>query len=88
MIKPNPRGLQTHRTDLVELVRTLRAEGASVMGHGASTMGNVLLQFCGFTTGDIAAIAEVNPDKFGHVTPGSGIPIVPEAEMREQSLTT
>ncbi len=73
-----------HRTDLVELVRRLRADGATVMGYGASTKGNVLLQFCGFTSGDIAAIAEVNPDKFGHVTPGSGIPIVPEAEMREQ----
>jgi hypothetical protein len=73
-----------HRTDLVELVRRLRADGAAVMGYGASTKGNVLLQFCGFTSADIEAIAEVNPDKFGHVTPGSGIPIVPEEEMREQ----
>ncbi len=73
-----------HRTDLVELVRRLRADGATVMGYGASTKGNVLLQFCGFTSADVEAIAEVNPDKFGHVTPGSGIPIVPESEMREQ----
>jgi hypothetical protein len=72
-----------HRTDFVELIRKLRANGASVMGYGASTKGNVLLQFCGFTAADIEAIAEVNPDKFGHVTPGSAIPIVPEAEMRE-----
>ena len=54
------------------------------MGYGASTKGNVLLQFCGFNSDDIEAIAEVNPDKFGHVTPGSGIPIVPEEEMRER----
>ena len=73
-----------HRTDLVQLVRTLRAAGATVMGYGASTKGNVLLQFCGFNSADIAAIAEVNPDKFGHVTPGSAIPIVPEAVMREE----
>lgn len=73
-----------HRTDFVELVRKLRADGASVMGYGASTKGNVLLQFCGFTPSDIEAIAEVNPDKFGRVTPGSGIPIVPEEEMRER----
>jgi hypothetical protein len=72
-----------HRTDLVELVRTLRAEGARVMGYGASTKGNVLLQFCGFTPADIEAIAELNPDKFGHFTPGSAIPIISEAEMRE-----
>jgi C-methyltransferase-like protein/putative zinc binding protein/methyltransferase family protein len=71
-----------HRTDLVELIRMLRRSGASVFGYGASTKGNVLLQFCGFTPDDIEAIAEVNPDKFGHVTPGSQIPIVSEEEMR------
>ena len=71
-----------HRTDLVELVRTLRANGACVMGYGASTKGNVLLQFCGFGPDDIELIGDVNPDKFGRVTPGSGIPIVPEKEVR------
>jgi hypothetical protein len=71
-----------HRTDLVQLIGTLRSEGATVMGYGASTKGNVLLQFCGFGPAEIEAIAEVNDDKFGHVTPGSGIPIVSEAEMR------
>jgi hypothetical protein len=71
-----------HRTDLTELVRTLRSGGASVMGYGASTKGNVLLQFCGFGPSHIEAIAELNEDKFGRVTPGSGIPIVSEDEMR------
>jgi SAM-dependent methyltransferase len=72
-----------HRTDLTQLVRTLRRDNARIMGYGASTKGNVLLQFCGFTEEDIDAIAEVNPDKFGRVTPGSAIPIVPEDQMRE-----
>ncbi len=73
-----------HRAHLVELVRALRADGASLMGYGASTKGNVLLQFCGFTSADIEAIAEVNPDKFGRVTPGSRIPIVSERDMRKR----
>ena len=51
------------------------------MGYGASTKGNVLLQFCGFSPAEIEAIAEVNEDKFGRVTP-IGIPDLPEAEMR------
>ena len=42
----------------------------------------MLLQFCGFDANDIPAIAEVNPDKFGCVTPGTHIPIVSEAEAR------
>ena len=71
-----------HRTDLTELVTTLRSAGASVMGYGASTKGNVLLQFCGLEPSHIEAIAEVNEDKFGRVTPGSGIPIVSEDEIQ------
>ena len=54
------------------------------MGYGASTKGNVLLQFCGFGPEHIEAIADVNPDKFGHVTPGTGIPILPEEEIRSR----
>jgi len=71
-----------HREDLVRLIRALRADGKTILGYGASTKGNVLLQFCGFGTDDIAAIAEVNVDKFGCVTPGTHIPIVSEADAR------
>jgi len=69
-----------HRADLTRLLRTLVADGLKILGYGASTKGNVLLQFCGFTEKDIPAIAEVNPDKFGAFTPGTLIPIVSEAE--------
>ena len=71
-----------HRSDLTRLIRTLVADGKKVLGYGASTKGNVLLQFCGFTDKDIPTIAEVNPDKFGCFTPGTHIPIVSEAEAR------
>lgn len=71
-----------HRDDLVRLIRALRADGKTILGYGASTKGNVLLQFCGLDTNDIAAIAEVNVDKFGCVTPGTHIPIVSEADAR------
>ena len=71
-----------HRDDLVRLVRALSGDGKKVLGYGASTKGNVMLQFCGFTAADIPAIAEVNDDKFGCVTPGTHIPIVSEAEAR------
>jgi len=71
-----------HRTDLMRLLKTLAADGKKVLGYGASTKGNVLLQFCGVTTSEIQAIAEVNPDKFGAFTPGTHIPILSEAEAR------
>jgi hypothetical protein len=71
-----------HRDDLKRLVGALNADGKRILGYGASTKGNVVLQFCGLTEKDIPAIAEVNADKFGCYTPGSHIPIVPEAEAR------
>jgi hypothetical protein len=69
-----------HREDLVRLIRSLRADGKTVLGYGASTKGNVVLQFCGFGPDDITAIADVNPEKFGRVTPGTHIPIISEAD--------
>lgn len=69
-----------HRDDLTRLIRGLNADGKTVLGYGASTKGNVVLQFCGLTNKDIPAIADVNPEKFGCVTPGTHIPIISEKE--------
>jgi hypothetical protein len=71
-----------HRLSLLNLIRSLTADGKKVLGYGASTKGNVLLQFCGFTSQDLPAIAEVNPDKFGCFTPGTCIPIISEEEAK------
>jgi len=71
-----------HRDDLVRLIRALVADGKKIFGYGASTKGNVTLQFCGLTAVDIPVIAEVNEEKFGRVTPGTHIPIVSEKEAR------
>ena len=71
-----------HREDLVRLLRALNADGKKILCYGASTKGNVVLQFCGLTVNDIPAIAEVNSEKFGCVTPGSNIPIVSEQDAK------
>ena len=71
-----------HRDDLKRLINALNADGKKILGYGASTKGNVMLQFCGLTANDIPAIAEVNPEKFGRVTPGTHIPIISEAEAK------
>ena len=69
-----------HREDLLRLLGALNADGKRVLGYGASTKGNVVLQFCGLTAADIPAIADVNSDKYGAFTPGSHIPIVSETD--------
>jgi C-methyltransferase C-terminal domain/Putative zinc binding domain/Methyltransferase domain len=71
-----------HREDLRRLLQALVADGKTVLGYGASTKGNVVLQFCGITSKEVPAIAEVNLDKVGAFTPGTRIPIVSEQEAR------
>jgi len=69
-----------HRDELRKALGRLRERGATVLGYGASTKGNVILQYCGITAHELPCIADVNPDKFGCYTPGTYIPIVSEAE--------
>ncbi len=71
-----------HRGDLTRLIHALNADRKKILGYGASTKGNVVLQFCGLTNKDILAIAEVNSDKFRCFTPGTHIPIISEREAR------
>jgi hypothetical protein len=74
--------VQNHRRELRNLLARLRASGKKVVGYGASTKGNVMLQFCNLGPGDLECIGDVNPEKSGKFTPGTGIPIVSEAEAK------
>lgn len=69
------RRAQKSKAALQEFVCSAQKQGKRILGIGASTKGNVLLQYCGFTERDIEAIGDVNPDKFGSVAPGTWIPI-------------
>jgi NDP-4-keto-2,6-dideoxyhexose 3-C-methyltransferase len=75
--------VREHRDTLLRFFDDCRKSGRRVLGYGASTKGNVLLQYCRLTEAQIPAIAEVNADKYGRYTPGSMIPIVSEAAARD-----
>jgi NDP-4-keto-2,6-dideoxyhexose 3-C-methyltransferase len=74
-----------HRVELRRAIDRLRGDGKRVAGMGASTKGNVILQYCGLGPDRIDCIAEVNDDKFGCFTPGTAIPIVSEADALARS---
>ena len=74
------RNVAASRDALRTFLERARQSGKSVSGLGASTKGNVLLQYCHITEDDIARVGEVNADKFGHFTPGTSLPIVSEEE--------
>ena len=69
------------RADLRAFLARAKAEGKTVAALGASTKGNVLLQYCGITADDIVEVGEVNPEKFGALTPGTFLPIGDELEV-------
>jgi hypothetical protein len=69
-----------HRNSLLSLINKINESGKTIHAYGASTKGNVLLQFCGLTSHEIPFAAEINPYKFGRFTPGSRIPIISSEE--------
>lgn len=73
--------VEQSRVSLREFVVKVNQSGQRICGLGASTKGNVILQYCGFQADDIDVIADVNPDKFGALTPGTWIPIEDEAKV-------
>ena len=66
---------------LYQLVSSIKSSGKTICGYGASTKGNVTLQYAGLRADMIDVIYEVNKDKFGKLTPGTGIPIVSEKQL-------
>jgi hypothetical protein len=73
--------VRSRQSDLLELLTALRDSGKKVMGLGASTKGNVLLQTSGITAELLPYVGDVNPYKFGRFTPGTNIPIISEADV-------
>lgn len=74
------RAAQSKR-ELLAFIEAAHVAGKTVAALGASTKGNVLLQYCDLTEKDIFSVGEVNADKFGCFMPGTWIPIVPEDEL-------
>ena len=75
------RRVEHSKAGLTEAIHRYKSESKRVYGIGASTKGNVILQYCGFGSADIEMIGDINSDKFGSYTPGSWIPIRSETEV-------
>lgn len=69
------------RAALMSFLEEAKRSGKTVCGLGASTKGNVLLQYFGIDENLVREIGEVNADKFGSFTPATLIPLVPEQQV-------
>ena len=76
--------IKAHRTDLKSLISDYNDKGKKIGALGASTKGNVLLQYCNLSENEIVSIGEVNEEKFNKVTPGSHIPIIKQEDLLKQ----
>jgi hypothetical protein len=73
--------IATSRESFMKILNLCREKELKICGIGASTKGNVTLQTWKLGANEIEVIGDVNPDKYGHQTPGSWIPIVSEDEV-------
>jgi SAM-dependent methyltransferase len=61
----------------------LKDQDLAIAGYGAPAKGNTLLNFCGIGTDIIDYTVDLNPEKQGHLLPGSHIPIRAPETLRE-----
>lgn len=76
---------KVHVAEARETLRTFlentKSRGERVCGLGASTKGNVLLQYFNIDASLLPVIGEINSEKFGKFTPGSLIPMKCEEDV-------
>ena len=75
--------IEAHRDEVRHFLALARAAGKRVYGYGASTKGNIVLNYCGITDQDLLAIGDRNPEKDGLTMPGTRIPIISHPALRE-----
>jgi len=75
--------VRENREACVNFITQEVANGKTVYVYGASTKGNVILQYYGLDASVITAASERSPEKWGKYTIGTWIPIVSEDEARK-----
>ena len=68
---------------LVEFLKNIPPK--DVIGYGASTKGNIVLNHLRLNKKNLPLICDANPYKFNRYTPGSNIRIISKKEMRKRN---
>tara|TARA_Y100000741_G_scaffold360457_1_gene342728 strand:+ start:133 stop:1119 length:987 start_codon:yes stop_codon:yes gene_type:complete len=70
------------KKNLIDLLRKLKNQKKKIHGYGASTKGNVLLQYFDINNNFLDCISDRNPKKDNCYTPGTNIKILTEVKSR------
>ncbi|NKE62660.1 class I SAM-dependent methyltransferase [Lentzea sp. PSKA42] len=65
------------RTDLVRLLRDLRANGKRVVGYGATAKSATVTNYCGIDQSLVEFVCDSTKGKHGLLTPGMHLPVRP-----------
>lgn len=68
---------------LMAELNALVVQGAVIMGVGAATKGNTMLNYCGITSEQLHCVTDSSSLKIGKYTPGSRLPIRPDDALQE-----
>jgi SAM-dependent methyltransferase len=71
------------KNDLLAFLIEAKRDGKKVAAYGAAAKGNTLLNYAGVRPDLLPYVADLSPAKQGKYLPGSRIPIVAEARIRD-----
>lgn len=75
--------MEVNKKTVVSFIEKVKAEGKKIWVYGASTKGNVILQYFGLDSSLISGVSDKSPEKFDRYTIGTNLRIVSHAEMRQ-----
>ncbi len=75
--------IENVKKTLIEFLKNIPSK--DIIGYGASTKGNIVLNHLKLTSKDLSFICDANPFKFNRYTPGSNIKIISKNDMRKKN---
>jgi NDP-4-keto-2,6-dideoxyhexose 3-C-methyltransferase len=75
--------IQNSATTLNDFLHNIIKSKKTIIGYGASTKGNIILNYSKIDKKIISIICDENPFKLDRKTPGTNIPIITKKEMRK-----
>ena len=85
-IKSFTANVHKHKKLFKDLILNLNDMKKIVFGYGASTKGNVILQYCKINKKHLPYIVDINPYKRNKFTPGTDIKIINDADLRKKKF--
>ena len=75
-----------HKKLFKDLIYNLDDMGKKIFGYGASTKGNVILQYCEINNKIMPFIVDVNSYKRNRYTPGTNIKIINDSDLKKKKF--